>query len=620
MCGIAGLISKNPLRVSAGRIRKMTDALAHRGPDGEGHWIRDDGIVALGHRRLSILDLSESGYQPMHCFQRYRIVHNGEIYNYLEVKKSLQKKGYSFFSLTDTEVIAAAYDCWGEACTEQFDGMFAFAIWDEKTQTVFAARDRLGEKPFYYFFDDEQFVFASEMKALWAAGIDRTPDRNMLFNYLSIGYTANPHQPEETFYVNIQKLPPANSLLYYAHTHELDTGRYWELTQKKNPNITDAEAREKFIGLLKTSVNRRMRSDVEVGVSLSGGLDSSSVVAIMADSEQAASQNSLWKGAAFTASFPGFHKDETNFAKRVARKFNLRQTIIPVSEMDLVRDLDTIFFHQEEPLGSSSAVAQYQVYKQAAQQGIKVLLDGQGADEILAGYTHYFKWYWQELFLQRKLVRSGEIKAARRNGVQEKFGIRNIIASLFPDYATVFLEKQYLLQALRNKDFTQEFIRQQNRRIFYAVPEDFSLNGILYFHTVQHGLQELLRYADRNAMATGREVRLPFLSHDLIEFLFTLPAHFKIRNGWTKWLLRISMQQWLHEEIVWRKDKTGFEPPQKNWMEDKMVQQMIFEAKQKLVKEKILKPQVMQEKIIPLPAYEAANYDWRYLSAAYLFK
>jgi len=613
MCGIAGIISPNITKVTAERLKKMTDALAHRGPDGEGQWVNATGNVALGHRRLSIIDLSDAGGQPMHYLNRYTIIHNGEIYNYVELKEELQKKGYSFTTQTDTEVIAASYDCWEEECVDHFDGMFAFAIWDKEIKTLFAARDRFGEKPFYYFFDTTQFTFASEMKALWAAGIDRKPNMKMLFNYMTIGYTDNPQNPVETFFESIYKLPPATSLTYYADTHELDSGKYWDIKIDEDNKITDKEAEQTFTQLFQTSVQRRLRSDVEVGTSLSGGLDSSSVAATVYSLTTHDSRLT-----AFTASFPGFEKDESIYAKLVTEKFNLKHFTIPVTENDLIQDFEKVFYHQEEPFSSSSVIAQYKVYELAKQQGIKVLLDGQGADETLAGYHKYFKWYWQELFMKRKLIRSGEMKAARKNGIQESFGVRNVVAALFPDFASVFLEKQYLLQALRHEDLSAEFINQQSKGAYYATPENFSLNGVLYFNTVQHGLEVLLRYADRNAMAHGREIRLPFLSHELVEFLFRLPSKFKIRNGWTKWLLRNTIGRNLPDEITWRKDKTGFEPPQKQWMQHKQVQNMIYEAKKKLVSERMLKPDVLNKKIQPQDAYAAENYDWRYLVSAML--
>ena len=209
---------------------------------------------------------------------RYTIIHNGEIYNYQELKEELREKGYSFQSKTDTEVIVAAYDCWQEECLSHFDGMFAFAIWDEKKRELFAARDRFGEKPFFYFYDQQRFLFASEMKALWAAGIDKTPNQKMLFNFITIGYTDNPSRPEETFYEGIQKLPPASYLKFSLVYFQFTIKTYWELDpETQDKDITDDEAIEEFNHLFTQSVKRRLRSDLPVGTSLSGGLDSSSV-------------------------------------------------------------------------------------------------------------------------------------------------------------------------------------------------------------------------------------------------------------------------------------------------------------------------------------------------------
>ena len=616
MCGIAGIISPDTSLVNTDRIIKMTDALAHRGPDSEGQWINPSMKVALGHRRLAIIDLSANGKQPMQYLNRYTIIHNGEIYNYIELKEELTKKGYSFTTKTDTEAIAAAYHCWEDECVEHFDGMFAFAVWDEETKTLFAARDRFGEKPFYYFFDNSQFVFASEMKALWAAGIEKRPNMKMLFNFITIGYTDNPLNPGETFFENIHKLPAANSLNYYADTNELETGKYWDIDiNNVNKKITDDEATQKFDHLFQASVKRRLRSDVTIGTSLSGGLDSSSVIAAISSlTDQGQPLTS------FTATFPGYEKDESVYAKQVAKKFNLQHYTIPLTVNELINDFEKFLYYQEEPVSSASSLSQFKVYELAKQKGIKVLLDGQGADETLAGYHKYYKWYWQELFSDRKLIGSGEIKAARKNGIQEPFGYKNIIASLFPDFATVFLEQQYLLHALRQEDLSAEFVKLQSKEAYYTTPSYYNLNSVLYFNTMQHGLEELLRYADRNSMAHGREIRLPFLNHELVEFLFTLPSKFKIRKGWTKWLLRESMKEKLPGEIVWRKEKIGFEPPQKSWMENNIVQQMITDAKSKLVREQILKPGVLNNKINPGAAHEADNYDWRYLSSSILLK
>jgi asparagine synthase (glutamine-hydrolysing) len=608
MCGIAGIIQQDPSTYSTEHLKRMTGALSHRGPDGEGLWQNNSGKILLGHRRLSIIDLSDAGKQPLHYLDRYSIIHNGEIYNHIELKEELQKHGYTFKTKTDTEVIVASYAHWQDECVEYFDGMFAFAIWDNEEEVLFAARDRFGEKPLFYFYDTKNFLFASEMKALWAAGIERKPNLKMLFNFITIGYVDNPEQLEETFFENIIKLPPAHSLTFFSYQNELVIDKYWEVdTENINNKIKDEEAIEKFNQLFQVSVKRRLRSDVSIGTSLSGGLDSSFVM----ETAVPLYDSSL---TAFTASFPFFEKDELSYARYVANKFDLKHFVIEVSENDLVNDFEKLCYHQEEPFGSASVLAQFKVYELAQQHGVKVLLDGQGADEILAGYPKYYKWYWQELFRKLKLLRSGELKAAHQNGVSEKFGLKNAIAAWFPDFASIVLERQYLLHALRQEDLTKEFIQLQSKEAYYTTPAYYNLNGVLHFNTFTHGLEELLRYADRNSMAHGREVRLPFLNHDLVEFLFSLPSKFKIRKGFTKWLLRKAMNDNL-PEITWRTNKVGFEPPQQKWMQYSAVQEMIMESKTKLVKEKILKPEALNKTIQPHAAHTADNYDWRYFSA-----
>lgn len=590
----------------------MTDTLVHRGPDGEGFWINETGSAGLGHRRLSVIDLTTAAAQPMSYLNRYWIVHNGEIYNYKELKILLLKKGYHFQTESDTEVIPAAYDLWKEDCISHFDGMFAFAIWDGKENELFIARDRFGEKPLFYHYDQKQFIFASEMKALWAAGIERKANLKMLFNFITIGYVDNPGQPDETFYESIQKLPAACFLKFKPTTSEPVIEKYWDIdVQVQNKKISDGDAVEKFTDLFTSSVNRRLRSDVPVGSSLSGGLDSSSVAAFI---HRENVQSGNYK--CFTAVFPDFNKNEFYYSNKITEQYNFQHLTIPVTGEEMINELENLSYYQEEPFGSAGIYAQYKVFELAKQNDIKVLLDGQGADEILAGYHKYYKWFWQELFYKRKLLRSRELKAAKRNDVQDRFGIKNIFASLFPELATVVLERQYLLHALTQEDLTKEFIRLQSKEAYYSTPAISNLSGVLYFNTCTHGLEELLRYADRNSMALGREVRLPFLSHELVEFIFSLPSSFKIRNGCTKWLLRKAMEKELPPEITWRKEKIGFEPPQKAWMENPKVQEVIHAAKKKLVGEKILKPEVLNKKIQPSEATAPDNFDWRYLTAS----
>ncbi len=616
MCGIAGIIQLPSAGYTKEHLEKMTLALAHRGPDGQGHYQNQDHTVLLGHRRLAIIDRSDAGRQPMDYLGRYTIIHNGEIYNYKELKAELQQQGYVFHSQTDTEVIAAAYDCWKEDCLTRFDGMFAFAIWDEKMRELFAARDRFGEKPFFYYYDQQRFLFASEMKGLWAAGVNKTPNQKMLFNFITIGYTDNPARPEETFFEGIQKLPPSSYLKFSLVYFQYSIKTWWELDPEvQDKEITDEEAIEEFGELFSESVRRRMQSDLPVGTSLSGGPDSSSIVATIH-----ALKHPNHSQQCFTAVFNGYEKDESAYATTVARQFELQQHLVRFTEKDLLNDWEKLCYHQEEPFGSASIYAQYKVYEKARDEGITVLLDGQGADEILAGYPSYYKWYWQELFRNRKLYRSKELRYAKERGIHESFDYRNMIAAYFPAFATVVLERHYLLKAIGQEDLSKDFVQLQSKEAYYTPPEYFDLNGVLHFNTSTHGLSELLRFADRNSMAHGREVRLPFLDHELVEFIFSLPAHFKIRQGWSKWLLRKSMDKKLPDSINWRSGKVGFEPPQQKWMETAPLQKAILDAKKTLVEENILQPAVLDKKINPLAAHAADNYDWRYFSAASLFK
>ncbi|MDQ3846697.1 MAG: asparagine synthase (glutamine-hydrolyzing), partial [Bacteroidota bacterium] len=558
----------------------------------------------------AIIDVQECARQPMHYGQRYVIIHNGELYNYLELRKELEQKGFPFITQSDTEVIIAAYAAWGAECLQRFDGMFAFAIWDEKEQTLFAARDRLGEKPFLFFYNEEEFLFASEMKALWAAGVAKEVNHALLYNFLTTGYTANPADPSETFFQHMQKLPAASCLQYTAATHQLTIEKYWQLNTEEYEDIKEEVAMEQFQHLLQESVRKRLRSDVPIGTSLSGGLDSSGIVALCA--QQNATQ---YTHTCFTAVFPNFQKNEQAYAVQVAEQYQLKHYLVEVAEKDVMDMMTKVAYHQEEPYSSASNIAQYIVYQKAKQEGVTVLLDGQGADEVLAGYHKYYKWRWQELYRQKRLKKSGELAAARQLGVQETFDLRNKAAALFPHFVAALLQTVKSKKAAQQPFLHPDFAYAHKQDSYYSLPTTPDLNGALYFNTFIYGLEELLRYADRNSMAHATEIRLPFLQHQLVELLFSLPAHFKIRNGWTKWLLRGAMEPSLPLDIVWRRDKVGFEPPQQKWMKLKSVQEQITAAKEKLVREKILNASVLRKKIQPHAAHAADPFDWRFWSA-----
>jgi asparagine synthase (glutamine-hydrolysing) len=623
MCGIAGIISPFSPFVQQERLQLMADALQHRGPNGEGFWVNNDAAVGFAHRRLAIIDLTENGKQPFH-YLHYTLIYNGEIYNYLELRNELIQKGYSFQTQTDTEIIPAAYDCWGKDCLNYFDGMFAFALFDEKQNEVFIARDRFGEKPLYYYADYkergkfEQFLFSSEMKALWKVAAPKHLSGMMMLNYLTLGYTQNPLKKTETFYSDILSLPAGHYLSVFPKEGKVRMKKWYEMkTENEDSRLENAE--ERFRELFFSSVEKRLRSDVSAGTSLSGGVDSSSIVAAIDVLKKTKTVNEHWKNVGFTAIFPGFEKDESKQSKIVADHFGIKQFTVAPNENDWLKYFDELMYHQEEPLQSSSVLTQFLIYKLAKENNITVLLDGQGADEILGGYKKYVHWFLQQLFLNNKKDFSHEKKILEQNNFLEEWNLKNYAASYFPSKAALQLQHRAIAQQNENDFINKDFLHQYQNKDSLQKPVVRNLEDILYYNTFHVGLEELLRYADRNSMAHSREVRLPFLNHELVEFIFSLPSSFKIKNGFTKWILRQSMDNILPKEIAWQKDKIGYEPPQKKWMQNKKIQEKIMESRKKLIHEKVLDKSAETIDIAAKNAHEANNFDWRFLCAAEIF-
>lgn len=617
MCGIAGIISPHSSLVQQRGLQLMADALRHRGPASESFWKNDDNTVGFAHRRLCILDLSEEANQPFH-YLHYTIVFNGEIYNYIELKEELSKHGYLFYTTTDTEIIPAAYDCWSEDCLHHFDGMFAFALFDAKQKTVFIARDRFGEKPLYYHpvyaerGKFQQIIFGSEIKALFAAGVPKNLNGTMMLNYIALGYVQNPIKKTATFYNDILSLPPGNCLSITPSAGKIKM-RKWYQPQMNTILIDEKSAIEQFTQLFSSSVQKRLRSDVAVGTSLSGGLDSSSILAAIYGQKQKGTQ---WRNAAFTAGFSGFEKDETAFAKEVANAFGVQQYLIQPTADDWVNNWQQLMYCQDEPVQSSSVLTQYLVYGLAKEKSITVLLDGQGADEVLGGYKKYVHWFLQQLLVSNISLFKKEKKALQQNGFLEQWNIKNYIAAYYPDKAAKRLQQRALAQLKDAPNLNAEFmLRYTNESTLYK-PVVKRLEDILHYNTFIFGLEELLRYADRNSMAHSREIRLPFLQHNLVEFVFALNSTFKMRNGFTKWILRKSMENSLPYNIVWRKDKVGYEPPQQQWMQNKNIQELIMESRKKLVDKNVLDKTVLTKRPEPKGAHEKNNFDFRYMSAA----
>lgn len=579
MCGIAGTYSRDPV-VDGSLIRTMTDAIQHRGPDAEGLWISDNKRIGLGHRRLSIIDTSSVGNQPFQYQDRYIIVFNGEIYNYIELRERLLAKGYTFKSKTDTEVLLVLYDLKKENCLADLDGMFAFCIWDKQEQILFCARDRFGEKPFYYHYQEgKQFTFASEMKALFATGIQKRINQEMLYNYLADEWLENPFNKSQTFYNHIQKLEAAHYLIIKPDL-KIYIHRYWKLNLEQNSKLSFDDACVQFRDMLTASIQKRLRSDVTVGSSLSGGLDSSTIVCAL-DRMNPASQKT------FSASFPGFEKDETAFMKMVVEQSRVHPFFTTPTADTLVNELDKLFYHQEEPFGTASILAQWEVMKLAKKNETIVLLDGQGADELLAGYTFYYRSFFQELYAKNKRMFTDEYSAYKDwGGNHFSVDLKFKLQAKFPFAYNTYLKMRS--GPVAHEDIHPDFYERYKSSTHAPAVFKPSLNHHLQNTLCVSGFENLLRFADRNSMAFSREVRLPYLDHKLVEFCYSLPSCFKIHNGWSKYLLRKSFEGILPRKITWRKDKIGYAPPEQEWMQDSRMQEILHAGISKLQTEKIL--------------------------------
>ena len=632
MCGIAGIIHKNPGEVSVRQLKMLTNSISHRGPDGEGFWVSDDATTGFGHRRLSIIDLSDTASQPMHYLERYTLIFNGEIYNYVELKKILLSKGYAFRTQSDTEVLMALYDLEKENCLQYLDGMFAFAIYDREKKKVFCARDRFGEKPFFYLYKkNSHFVFASEIKALTTWLGNSSVNNRMLYNYLGFGYLYNAEDHSETFYQDVRRLPHAHYLILDSQQVEMEVKEYWKIdTDRIDASITAEQAIHTFNELFFTSVNRRLRSDVNVGSSLSGGIDSSYIVCAIDDllkknKAEHSFESSAFKQKTFSARFPGFERDEGRFMEMVIGRTQVEPHFVNPGDETLLKDIDAVARCQEEPFGGASILVQYEVMRLAKENDVTVLLDGQGADEILAGYHWYYNIYFRELdkynksqFRKayddyRQLHRHNPVNSEQRKDIQ--FHLRK----LFPGKIHPLKRSLAWINQQANRYFNKDFFAHYSGNL-YRTETHNHLNRSLAQSTMGGDLQVLLRYADRNSMAFSREVRLPFLSHELVEFIFSLPPDFKIREGWTKWILRRAANPILPPEITWRLDKIGYEPPQKKWMQNEAIRQRIIDSRETLVRNGILDKQVLKKQPEGNSAADHGDRSWIHLMAGYLLR
>ena len=558
MCGIGGIINKNNKSVEELLIHQMTEIIAHRGPDSSGSYLYKN--IAFGHRRLSILDLSSSGHQPMKYLDDLVITYNGEIYNFIEIREELIQKGYIFDSNSDTEVILKAYHCWGKTCVNYFNGMWSFSILDIKQKIVFCSRDRFGVKPFYYIENNDLFSFGSEISQLLPFLPNRILNKKVALDYLISGIE---ECSNETFFKDIYLLKGGHNLVFDLQTNSYEIERYYnlKLSDQKNTSVDD------YIRELKRSITLRLRSDVKVGTCLSGGIDSSTISSFASKLYQ----NSNEKFMAIHAKSSEYKTDESEFAKIVSKIANINLNFVEPSYSDFKSNILSIIKIQQEPFGSLSIIMQYFVFKKAKELGCIVMLDGQGGDETLLGYERYYP----AIVKSKKGI--AKLKALLQSSKNSRLSLLDTIK-----YQYYFSNYKLRLKRLKFKNsfYKSEILNEYESEELRIISESYNDISILQKNEIESSqLPHLLKYEDRNSMANSIESRLPFLDYKLVELSLNTNNSLKIKDGWTKFILRKAAETILPKEIVWRKAKLGFNAPEKTWTKE-FENEMINEIQQ----------------------------------------
>lgn len=546
MCGIVGIVSSE--EINSDNLKVMNDTMVHRGPDGYGIYLGDR--FALAHRRLAIVDLSDAGRQPMEYLDRYVITYNGEIYNHPELRSELEEQGYEFRSHTDTEVIMAAYDFWGTDCFNKFNGMWAFCIYDRREDRFVLSRDRFGIKPFYFWRNGKSFLFASEIKALLAyKGFGKPkPNLEYLTSYLRMG--PNEHLPDTAF-DGVYKFSVSSFAV--CTREELIEGRvqekcYWTLSPNLSADVFDQQDlvryAVKYKELLKDAVRLRLRSDVKVGSALSGGLDSSSIVCLVNEVQEADDRGGMLETFSSVYKAPGTTScDESDYIDQLALHLGVRSHQIEPKEEDVPIEHAKMIYHLETP-PTGTLMSSWHTFKLVGGSDVTVTLDGQGADEQLAGYDGYITNY-----IANQRLGAAIRECLRVEGILRRRALKGLVINI----ASLGMGKDRALQFLKK---ASETIRLQ------AMP----LNQKLALD-LRENLITLLHYADKVSMAHSIESRMPFMDFRLVEFLFSVPASYKFHNGWSKYLSRIAMQEKLPDNIIWRQKKMGWPIPENFWFE-----------------------------------------------------
>lgn len=564
MCGIAGCYHANR-EVDHERFGEMVDIISYRGPDDRGTFY--EGNLALGHRRLSIIDLSEAGHQPfVSNDDRYVIVYNGEIYNYKELRAELKKAGCFFRTETDTEVLLASYGHWGSECVTHFNGMWAFAIYDRQENKLFLSRDRFGVKPLYYYHKDGTFIFASEEKQIIKMTGQRFKvNRPRLMEYMMRG--VHDHT-EETMFLDIMQLRGGCSMVFDLNDNSKTITRYFRLEDVAESTESFEEAAADFEKCFENSIRLRLRADVPVGYCLSGGLDSSSIVC-MAD-RVIKNDGLKIHQESISSCFDDPRYDEREYINEVLANTDVKGNEIFPQGSSVLDDLDDVLWHMDEPFGSTSMYAQWNVFKGAKEHGLTVMLDGQGADEQLAGYTGFYSVIFAEYLRKFRFGRfRHELNCYKKlRASTEKYVNSNkiIIEALISAYLPKRLQKFgkihmfYLKQGL-------PFEPEDIKKTIYGIdlyPANDSRRYIL--DQLKCNLSMLLHYEDRNSMAHSIESRVPFMDPFLAECAFKMPIDYKLKNGITKYVVRESLKDVLPDKIRNRYSKLGFVTPEDQWI------------------------------------------------------
>ena len=585
MCGICGIYSFNKPLDAANIVMQMAETLSHRGPDGHGFfvnslllpWGEDEGDlfrveglgnVTLGHRRLSIIDL-EGGRQPL-CNEdgTVWVTYNGEIYNFKDLKINLEAQGHHFQTHCDTEVIVHAYEQWGEGCVHRFRGMFAFAIWDAGRESIFLARDRLGIKPLYYFLDSEQLIFGSEIKSIFASlRVDKEIDHKALYDYLNLLYIPAP----KSIYKQIKKLPAGHTLRIQAGK-AYEPQKYWDLSfAKVNNGLTENQWCEQIIEKLSEAINIRLISDVPLGAFLSGGVDSSAVVALMARlmGEPVKTSSIGFKEAQF---------NELDYAGKIVDKFQTDhyQQIVEADAVDL---LDKLVWFYDEPFADSSAIPTYLVSK-ITRERVTVALSGDGGDENFAGYRRY---YFDQLenklranfptLLRKSLIAWFANMYPKADWLPRVFRAKTLLTNLAMEPMEAYFNSMSWFGPYRNmilaKDFRSSLAGYSSSELFSSYgrlcDSEDALTRIQYVDMKTYLVDDILTKVDRASMANSLEVRVPVLDHEFMELVATIPASLKLKGREGKYLLKRSLEPLLPHEIMYR-PKMGFSIPLADWL------------------------------------------------------